>query len=409
MKKLFLSLLVVFIITPSFSFGSIVVITPNGGENWIMGCPYAIQWVTTSPTQVKIELYKSTNAALIFCMTICSMVPANMTSYTWIPPSTLIPGNIYKVKISSLTNTGGFDFSNNNFAINSGTITVVSPNGGETWYKGSAYQILWTDNICTNVRIELWKGGVFNYSITASTPSNGAFTWTIPNNNTLVPGNNYKVKIMSVANSGASNVVYDFSDNFFTISGGYFITVTSPNGGEVWVRGTTRIITWQDNVPWNVKIELWKGGVYNSLITASTPSNGSCYWAIPATIPSGNDYKIRITAMASNASLFDFSDNNFSIIGVAPAASIFDENIIKIYPNPCTNILHIKFLDDSESPVTIDILNMKGELVMQQSLRNFTNNETIDLNTSGLQTGTYLVVVRKDNEIIYRSNFIHNP
>jgi hypothetical protein len=30
----------------------------------------------------------------------------------------------------------------------------------------------------------------------------------------------------------------------------YSITVTSPNGGEVWSKGTTQTITWQDNTPW---------------------------------------------------------------------------------------------------------------------------------------------------------------
>jgi hypothetical protein len=406
MKKLFLSFFVVLITVPLFSLGAISIITPNGGENWIMGCPYAIQWVTTSPTPVKIELYKSTNATLSFCMTICSMVPAGMSSYTWIPPSTLQPGNLYKVKISSLTNTTGYDFSDNYFAINLGSITVISPNGGETWYKGATYQILWTDNLCTDIRIELWKGGTFHSVIAALYPSNGSYTWTIPNVNTLVPDNDYKVKIMSFPNANNTNVVYDFSDNYFTIAGGYFITVTSPNGGEVWVRGSTRIIKWQDNIPWNVRIELWKGGIYHSLINASTPSNGSCYWAIPATLPSGNNYKVKILALATNANLFDFSDNNFSIVGVTPAASILDGDIVKIYPNPCSNELHVNFHFDSETPLGIDVLNMKGEKVIRQVLPNVRNHETLDLNTLGLQSGTYIIVIRKDNEILSRNNFI---
>ena len=198
-----------------------------------------------------------------FYLTICNQVPATQNSYSWTPPYGVVTGNDFKVKVTCLTNSSpGFDFSNANFSINLGTITVVSPNGGETWQIGSTHQILWNDNICENVRIELWKGGNLNTVITASTPSTGLYTWAIPSNNTIVPGNDYKIKIQSVAvNSNTTNIVYDFSDNNFTISQGYFITVTSPNGGEIWLRGTTHIITWIDNIPDNVRIELWKGGV----------------------------------------------------------------------------------------------------------------------------------------------------
>ena len=339
-------------------------------------------------------------------MTICNMVPANMSSYTWMPPTTLVPGNIYRVKISSLSNVSGFDFSDNNFEISTGSITVVSPNGGETWYKGATYQILWTDNLCSDVRIELWKSGAFHSVIAAYTPSNGSYTWSIPNATTLIPGNDYKVKILRFMNSSTYSTVYDFSDNDFTISGGYFITVTSPNGGEVWLKGTTRIITWQDNIPWNVRIELWKGGVYNSLITASTPSTGSCYWAIPATIASGNDYKVKIMAVATNANLYDFSDNNFYILGVTVAANIFAPNNVIIYPNPCDNKLHLKFQEDLELPVTIEVLDMQARVVMNKTLQDIRKYETVDLNTTGLQPGKYMVVTRRNNELFSRNSFI---
>ncbi|MCX6266948.1 MAG: choice-of-anchor J domain-containing protein, partial [Bacteroidetes bacterium] len=92
------------------------------------------------------------------------------------------------------------------------SIDVITPNGGEIWGLGTIHTINWSDNISENVKIELYKAGVFNQTIAASTPSNGSFSWTVPSNQTQ--GNDYMIKITSVTNSG----LYDFSSSNFSIS-----------------------------------------------------------------------------------------------------------------------------------------------------------------------------------------------
>jgi hypothetical protein len=81
---------------------------------------------------------------------------------------------------------------------------VKLPNGGEAWRRGLAYFIQWDDVLAENVRIDLYKGGVFNRSITTNTPSTGAFKWSIPPG--LTPGSDYTVQITSVTNSGMSSI-----------------------------------------------------------------------------------------------------------------------------------------------------------------------------------------------------------
>ena len=44
-----------------------------------------------------------------------------------------------------------YDFSDANFTINTGCITVLVPNGGENWYAGSSYGIAWIDCVSENV------------------------------------------------------------------------------------------------------------------------------------------------------------------------------------------------------------------------------------------------------------------
>ncbi len=96
-----------------------------------------------------------------------------------------------------------------------------------------------------------------------------------------------------------------------------YITVTSPNGGEVWYMGSTYEIQWNDNINENVKIELYKSGAIDRLIKDSTPSNGSYNWPIPTDLTEYSSYKIKISSTSSSVN--DLSDNNFTIEEEPPA------------------------------------------------------------------------------------------
>jgi hypothetical protein len=92
------------------------------------------------------------------------------------------------------------------------------------------------------------------------------------------------------------------------------LTVTTPNGGQNWIRGTTHTITWTKSGSTGayVRIELLKGGIVNRVITSSTANDGSYSWTIPKTQITGTNYKIRITS-TSYPSMSDSSNSNFSI------------------------------------------------------------------------------------------------
>ena len=92
-----------------------------------------------------------------------------------------------------------------------------------------------------------------------------------------------------------------------------FVTVTSPNGGNSLQRGQAVTIQWSDNIPDNVRVDLYKNNIFYRNITTSTPSTGSLSWTVPNDVLLGTDYRIRI-AKPDNT-LIDFSDNNFSITG----------------------------------------------------------------------------------------------
>ena len=285
---------------------SITVLTPNGTESWIRGTTKIINWSSTeSPgTYVKIELLK---AGVLNRVIIASTL--NDGSHPWLIPGTQAHGTDYQVRITSTANVSIRDTSDNNFTIPVPSITVVTPNGGETWRRGTTQTIKWTstESPGTYVKIELLKAGVLNRVIVASTLNDGSHPWLIPG--TQAHGTDYQVRITSTANVS----IRDTSDNNFTIPVPS-ITVATPNGGENWTRGTTKTISWNSTEsPWTyVKIELLKAGVLNRVIVASTINDGSHPWLIPGTQAHGTDYQVRITSTA-NVSIKDTSDNNFTI------------------------------------------------------------------------------------------------
>jgi hypothetical protein len=195
-------------------------------------------------------------------------------------------------------------------------MSVISPNGGETWPAGSVQKIRWsyTVNLGSHVKVELLKGGVVNRTITSFAPKGsggtGSRNWTIPANQT--PGTDYRIRVTST-NNGACT---DTSDSDFTIAAPT-ITIVSPNDGETLTAGNTQTIHWTytGNPGSYVKIELLKGGVVNrtikSLIPKGSGGNGTYNWRIPSTQATGSDYRIRISTR--NGSYTDTSDVDFTI------------------------------------------------------------------------------------------------
>jgi hypothetical protein len=192
-------------------------------------------------------------------------------------------------------------------------IVVTSANGGESWQSGTTQTIRWdyAANPGTYVKIELLKGGVLNKTLTIfARTSSRLYNWKIPA--TLTPGADYTIRITSKTNPAFT----DTSNDTFTVLGPS-LALTSPNGVENWVPGTTQTIRWTyaGSPGTSLKIELLKGGVLNRTITTfASTSRGYYIWKVPATQAAGTDYSIRITSR-TNPSCTDVSNADFTIGG----------------------------------------------------------------------------------------------
>ena len=189
-------------------------------------------------------------------------------------------------------------------AVNPPILTVTWPTSGQNWEVGTDRPIQWTSSGVTNVKIEYSTDGGSSWStVIASTPSDGAYTWTVPS----TPSTQCRVKISDAADGTPS----DLNDGDFTIFTS--ITVDVPNGGEVWGAGEPRFIAWHGSHPSSspVKIEYsTDGGTSWSSVVASTPNDGSYQWTVPST-PS-TQCRVRISGAATGTPS-DVSDNDFTI------------------------------------------------------------------------------------------------
>jgi hypothetical protein len=83
----------------------------------------------------------------------------------------------------------GIDMGADEYVVaTSDSITVTSPNGGETWNPGSTYIITWTSTGSVgNVKIQYSKDSGVTWTILSHSATNdGAYSWTIPDNANMV-------------------------------------------------------------------------------------------------------------------------------------------------------------------------------------------------------------------------------
>lgn len=155
----------------------------------------------------------------------------------------------------------------------------------------------------------------------------------------------------------------EFSEPFEFEPGDPFIEQVSPIGGEVWEKDPTRnVIRWKTNTSDIVKIELLKSGELHTEITASINCpTGAFGWKIPADVPDGDDYAIRVTSL-SNPELVAESPEPFEIVAASAVNEIAKVNKIdvQVYPNPASENVTFEFHVPDYGDATIEVFDQFG-------------------------------------------------
>jgi hypothetical protein len=192
-------------------------------------------------------------------------------------------------------------------AIRLPAITVLSPNGGESWGIGNRVSISWTATAAVeNVRILLYRGGTREINrvgfIAASVPGAAAsYSWTAGeySGGRADAGDDYCGRVRII---GADEE--DFSDSAFSLQLAT-ITVSEPMETAAYEAstGTMRVAWTSTGVSGNVRIDLERQDgaeryvISDSVIVTGSPVN----WPIPLATVEGT-YRVRVSQGAISGS-----------------------------------------------------------------------------------------------------------
>lgn len=299
------------VITPKPILNAIIITAPNGGEQWIVGQQYQIQW-TTKGTVANVDIDYSYDGKVSWTRLTSNYI--NRGYINWTIPNT-VSSNCY-VRVAEIEGNPT-DTSNAAFAIvnkiETKTITVTAPNGGEHWLVGQRYDIKWTSTgPVGNVNIDYSKDGKRTWTrLTTNFANRGIISWTIPN---TISSSCY-VRVTDISGSPT-----DSSNGAFVIekpAPAGTITVKSPNGGEIWEGYSSHNITWSTTgTVGNVKIIYsTDNGVTWKFVISSTANDGSYGWSVPET-PS-TKCLVKILAISDNT-ITDTSNAVFRISSGKP-------------------------------------------------------------------------------------------
>ena len=194
------------------------VISPNGGEEWLIGAEFEITWSDSDNIGIAGDsVYYSTDAGASW--TPITYQSGDPQAYSWTIPNT--PSDECKVKVVVFDwgDNSASDESDECFAIVPDsippTVTVTSPNGGESLPTGGWFSIQWEadDNVSVvgdTVFLSIDGGATWEVVIVQS-GNPQSYNWNVPNS----PSAECKIKVGVFDASG--NVTEDESDEVFEI------------------------------------------------------------------------------------------------------------------------------------------------------------------------------------------------
>ena len=277
----------------------VTVIDPNGGETWVSGTVDTISWmITGTPGTVVVQLnrtYPSANWETI------------ATTSNTSTPITVTGGvsNTVRVRVYLQSTPTVGDSSNSNFSIAVPTVTVLSPNGGETLTPGQPTALRWSSTNMSGTRtVELnrsYSGG--QWEVLSSTVTADSLVWT--------PDQFGGIAARIRVTSNSFPTISDVSNADFTILTPS-LAVVSPNGGESLTSGNAYTLRWS-------RSNLF--GLVNVYYNLAHPSgqwlpvqlnvaSDTLQWTVPSAVSGAA--RIRVSSV-NVPTLSDESNGNFSI------------------------------------------------------------------------------------------------
>ena|GEM_PF-3135115 len=257
------------------SESGMMVTLPRGFETWTAGSPATVTW-TSAGSVGNVDIDLSTDGGSNWT-TLVSDTANDGTETITVPVGS---STTCRIRVQEPDGSPS-DTSNMDFTITaSPSITVTSPNGGETWKASSPATIKWiSGGGVGNVRIDLSTNDGSSWtSLASNTANDGDATITVPS----VSSTTCLVRVRAIDGS-----VSDVSRTNFEITNATStVKVASPNGGETVLIDSPLTVTWTSTGSVaNVDIELSANrGVHWTKLVSSATNDGSEDVTIPTTV-----------------------------------------------------------------------------------------------------------------------------
>src|SRR3989344_2400069 len=342
---------------------SLTVLSPNGGEVLNNNKIYNITWKSNnlpSDAKVQIQLVDETNPTTIQYMLANNTVLASAGSYSWTIPSTIqkpfdsfqsvLSGSKFRIFVTysfSTSNDQARDLSDNYFNITAPTVQPSATIMSGMQANSLTPTIFGTANGTSQIGVVLGSAGGKAYGSGLISVANG--NWSVTVSPAITVGQ-YTVYIYDANNNQLTSSSLTVSS---PVSVQPTITVTSPNGGEQWIKGSIKNITWTGGQNPNgsysgVDITLYSAYCQDqdiNCITASTKiitlgalvSNSYTWQVGEASSGSSNNvivpgnYKVKVCSgftPVGQERVCDISNNYFSIVAptVQPSVTLLTPN-----------------------------------------------------------------------------------
>ena len=195
-------------------------------------------------------------------------------------------------------------------ALSAQTITVLSPNGGETLTGCTSSTISWSTSGIGSPYFDIdyspdngssWVAIASNYF-----SPGGTYSWTLPN----ISSGSFLVRVSLSSNSA----IKDQSNAVFSVTGA--LIVNSPNGGQSWTSYSSQTISWTPSgTSGTYRIEYsTDNGTSWILIANNYSTGGNTYLWNPVPNTPSSQCLVRVSDVADLACKTDASDATFFIL-----------------------------------------------------------------------------------------------
>ncbi len=265
---------------------AVAVVRPNSPQTFAQETEIPIEWTRTDVSAVDVSLERDGNPVAVLGTALTSL------SMNWSIPLTIDPDCTYRIRVTAVDGSAT-DVSDEPFCVEATLrpqIAVSSPSGSTTWQIETAGTISWSSSNVTSTIVELVKSGIPVRLIDGAAPASGTIEWMIPDGLPLEC--DYAIRV----SSSEDPAFFVESEGRICIAGPPppAVTFAQPHQGTVWEAGTNGHMAWESQFSNNVRIEFWSERGDQWSITKATSNSGSYTWAVPADVPTADDYFVRI-------------------------------------------------------------------------------------------------------------------